>query len=93
MSTLDSTVQRRSGLKVAVRAAAVAIGALVALAAALLILTLSGTGQTRVVRAAQPATPPQPLIQYRGTGQPPATAPSIPEASRQTGNAGHGLVP
>jgi hypothetical protein len=49
------------------------IGALVAVGVAVLFLTLSGPSHRNPATASHPAQTYAPLIQYRGTGAPPAT--------------------
>ena len=70
MTTLESTHQLAQGARNARRAILAGLGAIVAVAVTVLVLSLTGASTSKSVAHGNPS-PYYPLIHYHGTGAPP----------------------
>jgi hypothetical protein len=86
MSTVESVASASSKRRKTLAGATVAIGTLIAVAIAILFILIPAAGHTNgsVRPTARPQAPYVPLIQYRGTGQPPTVAGTQSTAAQLT---------
>jgi hypothetical protein len=96
MSTFNTTtLPTRRAPRVPIGAIIASIGAIVAIGLAALFLSLGGTNQAKPTAHSHHTSAYVPLIQYHGTGAPPASAttrsPSVPNPATQ--RKSYGAVP
>jgi hypothetical protein len=93
MSTIQSTIRTGSHVRITTGMVVAAFGALLAVAAAVLFLVLPGASRTSPAALGHASSAYYPLIQYHGTGAPPAAQATVRAPAYTRAEHSYGAVP